>query len=104
MVPNNGKSKRAKVEVLTSALFLVALGALCFAVAPRSVESQVAASPRLTIPASQIEYLWYEAENMRGITQNARHEPLLNPSYLELPASKVPGWAISGPGVSAEWS
>src|ERR1043166_4817292 len=50
------------------------------------------------------EYLWYEAENMRGITQTARHEPLLNPSYLELPASKAPGWAISGPGVSAEWS
>src|ERR1041385_2216172 len=50
------------------------------------------------------EYLWYEAENMRGITETSRHEPLLNPSYLEIPASKAPGWAISGPGVSAEWS
>jgi len=50
------------------------------------------------------EYLWYEAENMRGITETSRHEPQLNPSYLEIPAAKVPGWSISGPGVSAEWS
>jgi len=50
------------------------------------------------------EYLWYEAENMRGITETSRHEPLLNPSYLNLPAAKAPGWSISGPGVSAEWS
>src|SRR2546430_7182655 len=50
------------------------------------------------------EYLWYETENMRGITETSRHEPLLNPSYLELPAAKAPGWSISGPGVSAEWS
>jgi hypothetical protein len=41
---------------------------------------------------------------MRGITQTSRHEPLLNPSYLNLPAAKAPGWSISGPGVSAEWS
>jgi hypothetical protein len=50
------------------------------------------------------EYLWYEAENMRGISQTTRHEPLLNPSYLELPAARAPGWGINGPGVSAEWS
>ncbi|MFN2578658.1 MAG: hypothetical protein ABR607_13310 [Pyrinomonadaceae bacterium] len=54
-------------------------------------------------PASQ-EYLWYETENMRGITETSRHEPQLNPSYLEIPAAKAPGWSISGPGVSAEWS
>jgi len=41
---------------------------------------------------------------MRGITETARHEALLNPSYLELPAAKAPGWGINGPGVSAEWS
>jgi len=41
---------------------------------------------------------------MRGITQTAQHEPQLNPSYLEIPAAKAPGWSISGPGVSAEWS
>ncbi|HEY0350084.1 MAG TPA: hypothetical protein VGC60_18255 [Pyrinomonadaceae bacterium] len=41
---------------------------------------------------------------MRGITETSRHEPQLNPSYLEIPAAKAPGWSISGPGVSAEWS
>lgn len=56
------------------------------------------------VPAVNLEYLWYETENMRGLTENSRHEPLLNPSYLEIPASKAPGWAVSGPGVSAEWS
>src|SRR5438067_649259 len=50
------------------------------------------------------EYLWYEAENMRGISADVRHEPVLNPSWMELPASKAPGWGINGPGVSAEWS
>src|SRR5450759_3034241 len=55
-------------------------------------------------PTVNHEYLWYEAENMRGITETSRHEPLLNPSYLELSAAKAPGWSISGPGVSAEWS
>ena len=50
------------------------------------------------------EYLWYEAENMRGITETSRHEPLLSPSYLDLPAAKAPGWSISGPGVAAEWT
>src|SRR3977135_2784511 len=53
---------------------------------------------------SNNEYLWYETENMRGLTETSRHEPLLNPSYLDLPAAKAPGWAISGPGVSAEWT
>jgi hypothetical protein len=56
------------------------------------------------VSPSDAEYLWYEAENMRGISQNSRHEPLLNPAYLNLPAAKAPGWSISGPGVSAEWS
>lgn len=64
----------------------------------------LSASPRPRVPASEIEYVWYEAENMRGITETSRHEPLLNPSYLEIPAAKAPGWSISGPGVSAEWS
>jgi len=41
---------------------------------------------------------------MRGLTETSQHEPQLNPSYLELPAAKAPGWSISGPGVSAEWS
>jgi hypothetical protein len=41
---------------------------------------------------------------MRGFSTGRLHEPLLNPWYLNLPKSKVPGWAISGPGVSAEWT
>jgi hypothetical protein len=53
---------------------------------------------------SGIEYLWYEAEDMRGISTDARHEPVLNPSWLRHPAAKAPGWGINGPGVSAEWS
>jgi hypothetical protein len=41
---------------------------------------------------------------MRGISEDARHEPVSNPSWLDLPAAKTPGWGINGPGVSAEWS
>ena len=75
-----------------------------------AAQAKLAASPRPTIPASEVipasetEYLWYETENMRGITETSRHEPVLNPAYLNLPAAKAPGWGISGPGVSAEWS
>ncbi len=61
------------------------------------VRGQVSPSP---LP----EYLWYEAENMRGFSTGKLHEPLLNPWYLNLSKEKVPGWAISGPGVSAEWT
>jgi hypothetical protein len=50
------------------------------------------------------EYLWYETENMSGISEDARHEPVVNPSWLDYPAAKAPGWGINGPGVSAEWS
>ena len=82
---------------------LIALALIC-AAPQRTAHSQSSPPSRVTIPASQIEYLWYETENMRGITQTPRHEPLLNPSYQNLPAAKAPGWGISGPGVSAEWT
>ena len=59
---------------------------------------------QVTQPRVNHEYLWYETENMRGLTETSRHEPLLSPSYLDLPAAKAPGWSISGPGVSAEWT
>jgi hypothetical protein len=69
------------------------------------LQAQISSSPPARAsPSAALEYLWYEAENMRGITETSRHEPLLNPSYLNLPAAKAPGWSISGPGVSAEWS
>ena len=50
------------------------------------------------------EYLWYEAENMRGFSTGQLGEPLLNPSHQNLSKDKAPGWGINGPGVSAEWS
>ncbi|MDQ3258514.1 MAG: hypothetical protein M3R15_32300, partial [Acidobacteriota bacterium] len=57
------------------------------------------------LPAPRrFEYLWYEAENMRGIATDARHEPRLNPSWKNPPRAEAPGWGINGPGVSAEWS
>src|SRR5438045_3948636 len=88
--------------VLKQVEFLFALVVLCLCI-PVSF-SQVSPSPNLRSAPLGFEYLWHEAENMRGITQTAQHEPQLNPSYLEIPAAKAPGWSISGPGVSAEWS
>ena len=41
---------------------------------------------------------------MRGFSTGKLGEPLLNPSYLNLPREKAPGWGINGPGVSAEWT
>jgi hypothetical protein len=55
-------------------------------------------------PNVSAEYLWYEAENMRGFTTGKLGEPLLNPSYLNLSREKAPGWGMNGPGVSAEWT
>jgi len=54
--------------------------------------------------ASDTEYLWIEAENMRGLSTGSLGEPVLNPSWLNPPKAKAPGWGINGPGVSAEWS
>ncbi|HYU98281.1 MAG TPA: hypothetical protein VE977_05605, partial [Pyrinomonadaceae bacterium] len=50
------------------------------------------------------EYLWFEAENMRGFNTKPTGEPIQNPSWMDLPSAKAPGWGINGPGVSAEWS
>ncbi|HEX8339012.1 MAG TPA: hypothetical protein VF621_19990, partial [Pyrinomonadaceae bacterium] len=52
----------------------------------------------------RFEYLWYEPENMRGLTLDARNEPRINAVWQNNPREKVPGWGINGPGVSAEWS
>ena len=41
---------------------------------------------------------------MRGFATDKRGEPILNPSWLDLPKAKAHGWGINGPGVSAEWS
>jgi hypothetical protein len=50
------------------------------------------------------EYLWYEVENMRGFGTKPTGEPIQNPSWMNLPRAKAPGWGMNGPGVSAEWS
>src|SRR6185436_2927597 len=80
--------------ILVSALLLIAAYAF-------RLHSQTATG---TDAGQSREYLWYEAENMLGISADARHEPVLNPSWMQLPAAKKPGWGINGPGVSAEWS
>jgi hypothetical protein len=41
---------------------------------------------------------------MRGFATDKRNEPFLNPSWLDPPREKAPGWGMNGPGVSAEWS
>jgi hypothetical protein len=62
-----------------------------------SVQAQLPASP-------VFEYLWFEAENMRGFSTKPTGEPIQNPSWMNLPSAKAPGWGINGPGVSAEWT
>ena len=41
---------------------------------------------------------------MRGFGTKPNGEPIQNPSWMDLPAGKAPGWGMNGPGVSAEWS
>ena len=41
---------------------------------------------------------------MRGFATKPTGEPMQNPSWMNLPRAKAPGWGINGPGVSAEWS
>lgn len=41
---------------------------------------------------------------MRGIAITEKNEPILNPSWMNAPRAKAPGWGINGPGVSAEWT
>jgi hypothetical protein len=59
--------------------------------------------PPVSQPANS-EYLWYEAENMRGFATQPNGEPILNPSWMNQPKAKTPGWGMNGPGVSAEWT
>jgi hypothetical protein len=66
-------------------------------------QSTIPPSPRPPVSPS-LEYLWYEAENMRGFSTGKLGEPLLNPSHVNPSRDKAPGWGINGPGVSAEWS
>lgn len=72
--------------------------------APSTVPSFAPSPARPFSPSPYPEYLWLEAENMRGFATTGRGEPVLNPSWLNLPRTRAPGWGMNGPGVSAEWS
>jgi hypothetical protein len=69
---------------------------------PATSSQQPAASPQPQ--GARPEYIWFEAENMRGFSITRSNEPAFNSSWVEPPASKVPGWGMNGPGVSAEWT
>jgi hypothetical protein len=87
--------------LILSFAFLV----LGYSIPPSNSQAQIPASPRPPVSASpRPEYLWYEAENMRGFATKTTGEPIQNPSWMNLPRAKAPGWGINGPGVSAEWS
>ena len=87
----------------TSSLLLASFAALLVLV-PASNQRAPAQTASQPDAARRFEYLWYEAENMGGLSLDARNEPRLNPVWQNLPREKAPGWGINGPGVSAEWS
>src|SRR5687767_1702040 len=94
-------------KMLRRSQLLLGLGLLCTFVLTGAQASRLqtqSATGTVALQSTGFEYLWYEAENMRGISADARHEPVLNPSWMQLPATKKPGFGVNGPGVSAEWS
>src|SRR2546423_1867963 len=96
---------RYRLVLAIAALYAsVGIGTVLTGAQASRLQTEPTATGTVALQSAAREYLWYETENMRGITETSRHEPQLNPSYLEIPAAKVPGWSISGPGVSAEWS
>jgi hypothetical protein len=81
---------------------LIALFIVISALAPhRHTVAQNNAQPN---QERSFEYLWYEAENMGGLSRDGRNEPRANPVWQNLGREKAPGWGINGPGVSAEWT
>ncbi|HEY0005520.1 MAG TPA: hypothetical protein VGB17_11975 [Pyrinomonadaceae bacterium] len=85
-----------------SAALLILFAASLFIFTQTAISQDAPAKAETHGPA--YEYLWYEAENMRGFATNQRGEPILNPSWQDWPRAKTPGWGMNGPGVSAEWS
>src|ERR1700682_1454667 len=101
--------QRSLIKYLISAVCF----ALLFSCSARLNKShaQFPASPHLPISASQDwdtsqdwEYLWCETEDMRGFATQSNGEPVLNPSWRDLPRAKAPGWGMNGTGTSAEWT
>jgi hypothetical protein len=84
--------------------FLVLVTHALSQTSPDSSRPDAPAPPLPVVSASKAEYLWLEAENMRGFATQPNGEPVLNPSWLNLPKGRAMGWGMNGPGVSAEWS
>jgi len=84
--------------------FLLIALALAIALADATTPVRISAQATAPAPENSSEYLWYEAENMRGFATQRNGEPILNPSWMNQPRAKTPGWGMNGPGVSAEWS
>jgi hypothetical protein len=81
------------------------LARLCVACLCLFNATAVFPQPRANVRARPSpEYLWYEAENMRGFSVDALNTPVSNPSWAMPPRANAPGWGMNGPGVSAEWS
>ncbi|HEX3282989.1 MAG TPA: hypothetical protein VHR36_17260 [Pyrinomonadaceae bacterium] len=57
-----------------------------------------------TTNPTHTEYLWLEAEDMRGFATQPNNEPVLNPSWRNLPSAQARGWGMNGTGTSAEWT
>ncbi|HEV2763096.1 MAG TPA: hypothetical protein VGV38_08880 [Pyrinomonadaceae bacterium] len=77
---------------------------LTLALLPSSAFAQTVPTQPAPPSKRHSEYLWLEAENMRGFATTARNEPVLNPSWRNPPRAQTPGWGMNGPGVSAEWT
>src|SRR5947199_387756 len=70
-----------------------------------SLQSSQSASQKSSASSRQsLEYLWCEAENMRGFSTDRLNNPINNASWIDPPRARAPGWGMNGPGVSAEWS
>jgi hypothetical protein len=82
--------------------FLVLL--IAFSILSNDTSAQNASPQGRASARRHHEYLWYEAENMSGISADERNEPRPNPSWQNRTRREAPGWGINGPGVSAEWS
>ncbi|HEX7176094.1 MAG TPA: hypothetical protein VF240_12605 [Pyrinomonadaceae bacterium] len=81
---------------------MAALLALC--VVLQGAAAQTVTPSQAGGARQRFEYLWMEAENMRGLATDARNEPRIYASYVLHKRESAPGWGINGPGVSAEWS
>jgi hypothetical protein len=57
-----------------------------------------------TTNPTHLEYLWLETEDMRGFATQPNNEPVLNPSWRNLPSAQARGWGMNGTGTSAEWT